>query len=67
MSGDRHTGCVRKIERLVLAREEDHKVTAKLAETQKQLGAKVTGLALRLAELEDKLAWVKRFVRSQSK
>ena len=57
MQGDKHNACARKIELLLLTREEDFKeISGKLAEMQKLLGGRLDALTLRLAAIEESLA-----------
>lgn len=57
MRGDTHHACTKKIELLLLTREEDFKeISGKLAEMQRLLGSRLDALTVRLAAIEESLA-----------
>jgi len=63
-----HAGCSKKIELLVLTREEDFKeLSRKIAEVQKQQHNKIDALAQRITLLEESLARSRRLARAVSK
>jgi hypothetical protein len=66
--GKEHTECTKKIELLLLTREEDFReLSNKTAEVQKQMNKKIETLAQRVVLLEESLARSRRLARCSSK